>query len=237
MEIEEIEVSKLSEWLDNPREISEKSLKRLIMSIERNPEFLNKRPLLVTTRDNKLIVYAGNQRLKAIKKLGWNKIPVIIDNEINDEKMKEQAMIDNIQWGELLLEKLPELKLDEEFLKSLNINLNDDRYTQKILTPVYEVMGEDVSINDLFDTSKTDNLIKEINNSNIPNESKEFLKKAATRHIIFNYSKIAEFYAKSDKETQELMESSALVIIDYNKAIESGFVELTEYLKESRYEE
>lgn len=31
-----------------------------------------------------------------------------------------------------------------------------------------------------------------------------------------------------DKETQELMEDSALVIVDYNKAVKLGFVKLTE---------
>ena len=46
----------------------------------------------------------------------------------------------------------------------------------------------------------------------------------------FNYENIAEFYAHSDKEVQELMESSALVIIDFKKAIEQGFIELSEDL-------
>jgi hypothetical protein len=44
----------------------------------------------------------------------------------------------------------------------------------------------------------------------------------------FNYKNVAEYYAHSEKEVQELMEDSALVIIDYNKAIELGFVKLFE---------
>ena len=55
---------------------------------------------------------------------------------------------------------------------------------------------------------------------------------AATRHIVFNYSAIAEFYAHSDKNVQELMEQSALVIIDFDDAIKNGFVKFTNDIKD-----
>ena len=50
---------------------------------------------------------------------------------------------------------------------------------------------------------------------------------AASRHLVFDYSKIADYYSHSNKEMQELMEDSALVIIDFKKAIEDGYVKLT----------
>ena len=59
---------------------------------------------------------------------------------------------------------------------------------------------------------------------------------AATRHIIFNYQMLAEFYSQADKKVQELMEESGLVIIDFDDAMENGFVELTQTLKELRNE-
>ncbi len=68
--------------------------------------------------------------------------------------------------------------------------------------------------------------MNKISESNISDKDKLFLQLAATRHIEFNYKNIAEYFAHSDKETQELMEDSALVIIDYKKAIELGFVKL-----------
>ena len=37
-----------------------------------------------------------------------------------------------------------------------------------------------------------------------------FLKLAASRHIVFYYGKIADYYAKADRDIQELMERSAL---------------------------
>jgi hypothetical protein len=39
---------------------------------------------------------------------------------------------------------------------------------------------------------------------------------------------MADFYANSEKEVQTLMENSALVIIDFNRAIELGYVKLRE---------
>jgi len=43
-----------------------------------------------------------------------------------------------------------------------------------------------------------------------------------------NFARIAEFYAHSSAEVQELMEQSALIIIDYDRAVEDGFVKLAE---------
>ena len=48
---------------------------------------------------------------------------------------------------------------------------------------------------------------------------------------MFNYSKIADYYAHASAEMQDLMEKSALVIIDYDKSIEYGFTHLQEEIK------
>lgn len=87
------------------------------------------------------------------------------------------------------------------------------------------------------DDTRYNELIGEIDAADIPEEDKEFLKKAAVRHIVFNYTKIAEYYAHASKEVQELMENSALVIIDYNKAIELGYVQLTKQILDQYNEE
>ena len=64
----------------------------------------------------------------------------------------------------------------------------------------------------------------------MPDDVKGFLMAAATRHIVFNYENIAEFYAHQDKDIQDLMEQSALVIIDYDKAIENGYIKMSKEL-------
>ena len=42
--------------------------------------------------------------------------------------------------------------------------------------------------------------------------------------MVFNYGKIADYYAHQPREMQKLMEKSALVIIDLNDAIANGYV-------------
>jgi 1-aminocyclopropane-1-carboxylate deaminase/D-cysteine desulfhydrase-like pyridoxal-dependent ACC family enzyme len=81
------------------------------------------------------------------------------------------------------------------------------------------------------DTAKTKQLIREIEQSGLPKEEKDFLIEAAKRHSVFHYERIAEYYAQSSREMQELMEKSALVIIDFGKAIELGYVRLCEEIK------
>jgi hypothetical protein len=108
---------------------------------------------------------------------------------------------------------------------------SEKKYTTKINAPVYEPKNIKPHVLELYDNSKSQRLINEIKNSNITEDEKKFLIYAATRHIIFNYEKIADYYAHSNKEVQNLMERSALVIIDFEKAIQLGYVKLSEDIK------
>lgn len=108
----------------------------------------------------------------------------------------------------------------------------DSPYSQKIASPIYEPSEETPLIEEMFDAKKSLELINRIENSIVDDELKVFLRMAAYRHTVFNYSKIADYYSNADKDTQALMEESALVIIDFNKAIEGGFVTLSDELKE-----
>jgi len=101
--------------------------------------------------------------------------------------------------------------------------LVDNNYTAKINIPQYEMHGLCPSILELCNMNKYYELIWKIDRSNVDDEQKKFLKLAASRHLQFNYSLIAEYYAHQDKEMQELMEDSALVIIDFNDAIAKGY--------------
>ena len=107
----------------------------------------------------------------------------------------------------------------------------DDKYTKSVNIPQYLPKNEKPSIYDLCDCRKYQQLVSEINASNIPENEKEFLRNAASRHIVFNYSKIADYYAHSSKEVQELMEKSALVIIDIDDAIANGYVKLSKNIE------
>lgn len=108
--------------------------------------------------------------------------------------------------------------------------LIESTYTKKIEIPVYVPKYQKPSVHELFDHLKTLRLINQINESSATDEEKKFLIYAAQRHTVFNFSKIADFYAHSNAEIQNLMEQSALVIVDFDKAIENGFAVLNNEL-------
>lgn len=106
----------------------------------------------------------------------------------------------------------------------------ETQYTSKINIPNYVPRNQITHIQELFDNMKTVRLTVEIQKSNVRDDEKMFLIEAAKRHTVFNYEKIADYYAQSTPEMQKLMEQSALVIIDFNKAYENGYVKLAHYV-------
>jgi hypothetical protein len=114
---------------------------------------------------------------------------------------------------------------------------SEKKYSSKIEAPIYEAKNKKPHILELYNSGKTNRLIREINNSNIEDYEKTFLIEAAKRHTVFNYENIADYYAHSSKEMQELMEKSALVIIDFEKAIQLAYVVLSEEIKTQYLEE
>lgn len=119
------------------------------------------------------------------------------------------------------------LDFGEDFKEEL-----DQTYSQKITRPQYiPKMEQAPDVFMLIDKTKAAALIQEIENSNVSNEEKKFLKYAAMRHLTFNYSLIAEYYCHATPEMQRLMEKSALVILDMNDAIALGYVQLSENIK------
>lgn len=108
----------------------------------------------------------------------------------------------------------------------------DTKYSRAVRTPQYEIKGECPQVVELYDNAKTNQFLNHIRNANISEEEKDFLRLAAYRHVKFRYDRIAEYYAHASKEMQELMEESALVIIDIDDAIANGYVKLSAKLKD-----
>lgn len=197
----------------------------------------------VIDKDN--IVVAGHTRLKACKRLGIKEVPCIVADELTDDQIKAFRIADNkvgevATWdNQKLAEELADIDLDMDMFGDFELNdeivdldsddqEEDDRYTKKTNIPQYEITGKKPNISELYDLEKYNELIKDIEQADVSDEVKQFLKLSATRHIVFNYQNIAEYYAHADKEVQQLMEDSALVIIDYEDAIKDGFVRLSE---------
>jgi hypothetical protein len=125
-------------------------------------------------------------------------------------------------------------------MKQINLfgqEIQEEKYSSKIEAPIYEPKNQKPHILELIDKSKTQRLIREIESSSLPYDEKMFLLDAARRHTIFNYEKIADYYAHSSKEMQHLMERSGLVIIDFEKAIQYGYVKICEDIRKQYLQE
>lgn len=236
MNIIELEVEKLVPYENNPRK-NDEAVDKVALSIS---AFGFKVPIVI---DKNNVIVTGHTRAKAAKKLGLATVPCIMADDLTDEQIKAFRLADNkvaefSQWDEAKL--LQELQALEDIDMSLygfsfpeddEEDGDDDTYTTETNIPQYDVTGEVPNLSELVDEEKTKELLEEIDNSEIPWDVKEFLRKAAQRHLVFNYRKVAEYYAAADPAVQELMEKSALVIIDYNDAIANGYTALSEKVK------
>lgn len=235
MEIIYRKIKELSKLDNNPRNISCEQLEILKESLLCNPDYFEARPLILSNRTGKLVIIAGNQRYDACIMLGLKEVPTVLLTGLTEEREKEIVIRDNVNNGQWDKELLKSWDIDHLADWGVEIDLNfnfftedeDSSYTKKIEAPVYEPKhDEQPKEHTLLDLGKCDELLREIDRSCIPDSVKEFLKTAATRHIVFNYGEIAEYYAHASKEVQELMERSALVIIDFKKAIDNGYTRL-----------
>lgn len=229
-EIIKVPLKKVKPNPNNPRTISKSKYQQLLKSLTDFPEMLDKRPIVVVTEGENYIALGGNMRLKALTELKVKKVPVMVADDWSEEKRKEFIIKDNIGYGDWDFEVLKNLWDDTELVEwglDLPEEKKDDLYTRKIKSPCYEPGEFKPQLSQLVDNSKTIKLLQEIDNSNLPEDEKEFLRIAASRHVVFDYGMIADYYARSSKEMQMLMENSALVIIDFKQAIEQGFVKLS----------
>lgn len=236
----------------NARKHDEKNLSAIANSLK----LFGQRKAIVVQKKG-MVVRAGNGTLEAAKRLGWSEIAaVVIDDDnttaaqyaIADNRSAELADWDTDALGTLLSEwdedVQRQLGFDEGDLKQLEAQLEDqeaelsENYTRKIKPPLYEPKGHQPAVTELFDRSKTINLQQQIEaTKGLDPELREFLMAAAERHTAFHFARIAEFYCHLPEELQKLFEDSALVIIDFNRAIELGFVKMTERLQQLAGEE
>lgn len=248
MKIRKISVDELIPAEYNPRkdlQPGDDEYEKLRKSIR---EFGYVEPIVMNERTGRVV--GGHQRLKVLKEEGYNEVDVIV---VDFDESREKAL--NIALNKISGE------WDESKLKDLLIEIDtgefdievtgfdeteiadlievpaaeaESSYTDKIQIPTYEPKEETKpDVSELYDMDKASDLIRKIEQSDISAKDKEFLKLAAYRHVVFDYHRIAEYYAHSDPKVQELMEDSALVIIDYGKAIEQGFIDfVTDVMEE-----
>lgn len=243
MQVEQVAIENLIPYARNARTHSDAQVAQIAASIR---EFGFTNPVLV---DEQHGIIAGHGRVMAARKLAMESVPCITLSGLSETAKRAYILADNklalnAGWDDEMLamelEGLVDLgfdlpltgfSLDE--LSELNGKEDESNpYTDNVNSPVYEPTGEKPPVEELFDDEKAMDLITSIQSSSLPENEKRFLMTAASRHIVFDYAKIANFYAHSSAECQGFMEDSALVIIDFNKAIENGFVRLSDKLNE-----
>lgn len=97
---QDLPLSKLKLLKRNPRRITSSQMAKLCESLREDPEFLQKRPVLVNLVDGVYQVYAGNQRVRAARKLGWKTIPCDVDENLTPKLMRDRVLKDNKPLGE-----------------------------------------------------------------------------------------------------------------------------------------
>lgn len=236
MEIIMRKVSDLTPYGKNAKKHDAAQVANVANSIKR---FGWQQPIVI---DEHGVVVIGHCRLQAAKKLGMKEVPVTVASGLSDAEIRELRIADNktneSPWDlGALAEDMEGLTFEGFVFDGLVADDtgeqgSDNTYTAKVMTPQYEVKGDNPDVSALVNDTKCVALLEEIDGADIPEEIKSFLRYAAHRHLVFDYHNIAEYYAHASEDVQDLMERSALVIIDYDDAIAGGYVHLKSELDE-----
>jgi len=237
----------------NPRTIDDGSFKKLVLSLLEFPEMMHLRPIVV---DEDYIILGGNMRHRAAIEAGWTQIPVIVATGLTEEQKREFVIKDNVSGGEWDYEvlaaewntgQLSDWGLDlpsfddpepAEPLESTESTAEEsglrEEYSAKIGEVIYEPKETSHTISDLFTReTKFDADIDAIQNP----ELREMLRARAAYFSLFNYGRIADYYAyQATADEQSIFERLALVLLDKDQLIENGFSKvINEFAQENGF--
>lgn len=235
--VEYIKIKDLKLLEDNPRTISKKAFDRLKGKIERNPDFFEGRPCLLSNRTGEWVVFAGNQRLKAAEALGWKEVPCAKYAGLDEEREKELTIIDNVQEGDWDYDILAN-KFDID-LESLGVEILDGADFEEVVDVASDNTITEYSDNLDYDLEKlyrekcSKNITKEIDDGIIKGEIRpeiaDILKTRASQCSIFNFDEIIKFYRSEDSSEieKDLLRRLYLVFITPKEAVEKGVLEIS----------
>lgn len=205
-------------------------------------------------KNNRII--AGNKTIENASAIGLDDVIVVetdgkkivavkrTDIDLDSKEGRELALADNqtsaVNFSideDVLKDVSDELEID---LGEWGISLEDiesNPYVKKIESPIYEPKGECPATSELYDDTKTKSLIADIDESEVDDDVKTFLKLASMRHVVFDYGKIAEYYCHAPADVQRLFEDSALIIIDFKDAVRGGYVKLRDEIRKVMFED
>lgn len=252
--IEMVGIGEIQPHPRNYRVHPQEQIEHLIESIRANGFY---RPI-VTAQDGTIL--AGHGVVIAARAMGLERVPIrrlpigpddpkALKLLTGDNEISHLGEVDDRALGEILRQiKMEDAAgllgtgYDDKMLAELimatrtpdeegNLEQETGIYTSRIEIPTYQPTEEKPLMAELFDDDKTRLLVQRINaTEGLTEEERDFLIMAAQRHTVLHFNRIADYYAHARQEVQDLMEESALVIIDFERAVELGYVELTQRL-------
>lgn len=232
-------LDRLHPYANNPRD-NEAAVPKVAESIA---TFGFKVPI-VARPDGEIL--AGHTRFKAALRLGLKEVLVLVADDLDDMKAKAFRLADNkvaeaAGWDVAALAKeLKDIDLGMEAFGfseedyTGKVDVDGETYSAKIETPVYEPKRDaPPTIDKMVEWQKAEALAERVEKmEGISDDVRKFLRFACYRFVKFHFDEIAEYYCHAQAEVQRLMEDLALVIIDFDRATELGFVKLTDTFRE-----
>jgi ParB-like chromosome segregation protein Spo0J len=99
-EIVQLPIKGLKLLDNNPRKITKDQFTKLCESIKTDPDYFLNRPCLINQVGAVFHVYAGNQRVKAAKQLGWKNVPCIVEKDLPEDVLHSRIIKDNKNYGD-----------------------------------------------------------------------------------------------------------------------------------------
>lgn len=145
MEVNNLKLSEITPYENNAR-FNDDAVEYVANSIR---EFGFQQPIVV---DRDMVIIAGHTRYKAAKELGLKTVPVVVADELSDEKVKAYRLADNktgemAQWDfDKLFQELDDIDLNTEIdMSDFGFELNQEIEEE-------QKPKEDISDSDLFKT-------------------------------------------------------------------------------------
>jgi hypothetical protein len=151
MKTQTIPISKVKLNPNNPRLIKDDKFNKLVSSIQSFPEMLDIRPIVV---NSDMVVLGGNMRLRACKEAGLKEVPIIVADNIPEDRQAEFIIKDNVGFGEWDWEMLAN-EWDSDLLADWGLEVPDNEVTQlEAEEDDYEMPDEvytDIVLGDIFE--------------------------------------------------------------------------------------
>lgn len=229
MEIVYRKLSDMKKLEGNPRKITQEQLETLKQSIERNKDYFEARPLILSDRTGELMVIAGNQRYEACRQLGIEQCPTVLLEGLTEEREKEIIIRDNVSNGEWD-EELLLLGWNAEDLDSWGVLISDiddndsvktDSETSRLSSLEYKGIYyepkniPELELEDCLNLEKYNKKVEAIELLPLSDEQKDILKMFAYRFIKIDFEGVANYYAyNATEEEKRAIERLRLVLVD-----------------------